>query len=202
MPLQNRVTPEGDIIATTARGTMMGNRGGVFHHPDQTLKSKQWYSRQWICCVLDFKGRRRRVMQPHRYTELFFLDEATALSAGHRPCFECRRDDAVSFAKLWNDLRALDGRAEAPGMDIVLHAERLNAPHRCDISGVPDNAFIRWRGESWRVYRNGLQAWSHEGYAAPVGRPRNAVVEVLTPYSILAVLGAGYLPLLHSSAAI
>ena len=96
MPLQNRVVPDGRIIVSPARGTMMGNRGGVFHTLEQTLARKHWHSKQWICCVLDFKNRRRQLMQPRRYTELFFLDEATALSAGHRPCFECRRAAAPS----------------------------------------------------------------------------------------------------------
>ena len=95
MPLQNRVTPTGEIIATTARGTMMGNRGGAFHTAAQTLTHRRWKTKAWICCVIEFKGRHRVVMSPNRYTELFFLDEATALAAGHRPCFECRRADAV-----------------------------------------------------------------------------------------------------------
>ena len=100
MPLQNRVTPEGEIIATPHRGLLMGNRGGAFHLPDQTLGPRRWATRQWIACVLEFKGRHREVMRPNRYTELFFLDEATALAAGHRPCFECRRSDAERFAEL------------------------------------------------------------------------------------------------------
>ena len=79
----------------------MGNRGGAFHLPDQTLGPRRWATTQWIACVLEFKGRHRQVMQPNRYTELFFLDEATALAAGHRPCFECRRADAERFAELW-----------------------------------------------------------------------------------------------------
>jgi hypothetical protein len=201
MPLQNRVTPEGELIATTARGTMMGNRGGVFHRDDQTLLPKRWRSKQWICCVLDFKGRRRPVMQPRRYTELFFLDEATALSAGHRPCFECRREAAVRFATLWNRVRRRDGRAAAPDMDLVLHAERTHASDPLDLADLPDNAFVRWRGQSWRVCAAGLQAWSPEGYARALPRPPNATVGVLTPRSILQVLGAGYRPVLHDSAA-
>ena len=102
MPLQNRVRPDGEIIATPHRGLLLGNRGGAFHLPDRTLGTRRWASRQWIACVLEFKGRHRAaMMQPNRYTELFFLDEATALAAGHRPCFECRRRDAERFAALW-----------------------------------------------------------------------------------------------------
>ena len=115
MPLQNRVTPEGEIIATPHRGLMMGNRGGCFHLPDRTLGSRRWATRQWIACVLEFKGRHRQaMMQPNRYTELFFLDEATALAAGHRPCFECRRRDAERFAALWAETRGWPAPAARP----------------------------------------------------------------------------------------
>jgi len=115
MPLQNRVTPEGEIIATPHRGLMLGNRGGAFHLPDRTLGHRRWATRQWIACVLEFKGRHRvAMMQPNRYTELFFLDEATALAAGHRPCFECRRRDAEHFAALWGQMRGWPAPARAP----------------------------------------------------------------------------------------
>src|SRR5947199_10356022 len=98
MPLQNRVTPFGELIAISARGTMFGNRGGRFHRDDRTLGARRWASRQWICCVLSFKGRRHSVWGPTSYTDLFFLDEVTALAAGHRPCFECLRADANASA--------------------------------------------------------------------------------------------------------
>ncbi|MET0192678.1 MAG: hypothetical protein ABW200_04810, partial [Hyphomicrobiaceae bacterium] len=120
MPLQNRVTPAGEIIATPHRGLMMGNRGGCFHRPDQTLKARRWATRQWIACLLDFKGRRRQLMQPNRYTELFFLDEATALAAGHRPCFECRRASATCFAELWSKVQRLPKPSRATDMDTIL----------------------------------------------------------------------------------
>src|SRR3569833_1900046 len=119
MPLQNRVTPFADLIADAARGTMFGNRGGKFHRDDRTLGRRRWASRQWICCVLDFKGRQRDVWGRY-YTELFFLDEVTALAAGHRPCFECRRMDAERFARLFPRAH------RAPAMDDILHAERLD----------------------------------------------------------------------------
>src|SRR6266576_5399223 len=126
MALQNRVDPFGDLIATPARGTMYGNRGGKFHHDDKTLGARRWASRQWICCVLSFKGRRHEVWGA-RYTGLFFLDEVTALAAGHRPCFECRRKDAEAFAMLWppSRNRSRKERARAPDMDVALQAERL-----------------------------------------------------------------------------
>src|SRR5208283_6000827 len=124
MPLQNRVRPFGDLYASSARGLFMGNRGGRFHTDVKTLTARRWASRQWICCVLDFKGRRRDVWGRF-YTELFFLDEPTALAAGHRPCFECRRGDAEAFAENWRQARKFATRPSAGEMDEVLHGERL-----------------------------------------------------------------------------
>ncbi len=124
MPLQNRVTPSGELIATTARGLFMGNRGGRFHRADRTLSSRRWVSRQWICCRLEFSDRHREVWRTG-YTELFFLDEVTALAAGHRPCFECRRADARAFAEALATGRALAAPPRAAEMDAILHAERL-----------------------------------------------------------------------------
>src|SRR6476660_1150001 len=122
MPLQNRVTPFGELIADPARGTMFGNRGGRFHRDDRTLGARRWASRQWICCALAFKGRRHNVWGPTSYTDLFFLDEVTAFAAGHRPCVECRRADATSFAGKW--AQAKGGAVPyAPEMDEVLQAE-------------------------------------------------------------------------------
>src|SRR5688572_33069560 len=125
MPLQNRVDPFGELLATSARGTLFGNRGGKFHRDDQTLSRRRYATRQWICCVLDFKGRQRDVWGRY-YTELFFLDEVTALSAGHRPCFECRRRDAQAFARCWQRAFGLPAPPRAADMDRVLHAERLD----------------------------------------------------------------------------
>ncbi len=122
MPLQNRVDPFGELFATPARGTLLGNRGGKIHTDDRKLNRRRWASRQWICCVLDFKNRQRDVWGRY-YTELFFLDEVTAFAAGHRPCFECRRKDAERFAALFSGKAE---RASAPAMDKILHAERLD----------------------------------------------------------------------------
>src|ERR1700761_5347148 len=124
MPLQNRVNPFGELFATPARGLFMGNRGGRFHTDGRRLTARRWASRQWICCVLDFKNRQRDIWGRF-YTELFFLDEPTALAAGHRPCFECRRADALRFAEDWRQAHRLRARPMAPAMDRVLHAERL-----------------------------------------------------------------------------
>src|SRR3984957_12702454 len=145
MPLQNRVTPFGELLAVPARGTLFGNRGGRFHTDAKTLTTRRWASRQWICCVLDFAGRQRDVWGRF-YTELFFLDEPTALAAGHRPCFECRRKEAQAFAAMWQQARKLPVPPKADEMDVVLHAERLQGRakrlHQRNIDALPDGAFV------------------------------------------------------------
>lgn len=205
MPLQNRVTPEGRLEAVEARGTMMGNRGGCFHRDDRSLKGRHWASRQWICCVLSFKARRRQVFSPGLYTELFFLDEATALAAGHRPCFECRRADATAFAQAWARAGSLGAIPRAPEMDAVLHGERkASAPARpridAALGSLPDGAFVRDGDRPALVHQGTLLPWSHAGYdrGAPIERDRR--VEVITPPSIVAVLEAGYRASVHPSA--
>jgi hypothetical protein len=200
MPLPNRVDPFGDLFATPARGTLFGNRGGKFHRDDKTLGSRRWASRQWICCVLKFKGRQRNVWGRY-YTELFFLDEVTAFAAGHRPCFECRRQDAERFAALFSGKKQ---RALADAMDRVLHAERLDGKakrtHRRNLDSLPDGAMIALDGEVFAVRGKHLLPWTPSGYSASKPRPRNLEVDVLTPPSILFVLGRGYAPHWHPSA--
>lgn len=205
MPLQNRVTPEGDIIADAARGLMMGNRGGPLHGDAKELKRRRWVSKQWICCQLDFNGRHREVMQPRRYTELFFLDEATALAAGHRPCFECRRQDFLWFATLWARVAGREGRAAASEMDEVLHAERVEPQggkltYAAPFAELPSGTFVRHEGRAHLVLGDRLAAWAPEGYVAPRDRPDSGEAEVLTPRTIVAVLAAGYCPALHPTA--
>ncbi len=205
MPLQNRVTPEGEIIAVAARGQMMGNRGGQLHDDARTLRRRRWVSRQWISCKLEFNGRRRQVMSPNRYTELFFLDEATALAAGHRPCFECRRQEFLWFAGLWAKAQGRDGRATATEMDDVLHPERVASDGakvvwQAPSDSLPSGSFVRWNGEPHLVLSGWLLPWSPAGYTAAVNRPEAAIIDVLTPRSIVAVLSAGYCPMLHPSA--
>jgi hypothetical protein len=200
MSLQNRVDPYGEMFATSARGTMFGNRGGKFHRDDKTLASRRWVSRQWICCVLKFKGRQRNVWGRY-YTELFFLDEVTALAAGHRPCFECRRKDAERFALLFSGKKR---RASAMAMDRILHAERLDGKakrsRRGELDRLPDGAMISLDGDAFAVRGNTLLRWTPDGYSQPRSRPRKIDVDVLTPPSILAVLRRGYVPLWHPSA--
>jgi hypothetical protein len=200
MTLQNRVDPYGELLATPARGTMFGNRGGKFHRDDRTLASRRWVSRQWICCVLEFGGRRRDVWGRY-YTELFFLDEITALAAGHRPCFECRRKDAERFALLFSGKKR---RASATAMDKILHAERLDGKakrsHRGKLDTLPDGAMILLDGQAFAVRGSRLLRWTSSGYSQSQSRPQGITVDVLTPPSILAVLRRGYAPLWHPSA--
>lgn len=200
MPLQNRVTPFGDLIATPARGTLMGNRGGRLHDAERKLTARRWASKQWICCRLDFNDRHRAVWG-NSYSELFFLDEVTALAAGHRPCFECRRKDAEHFARLFS---GTSRRASAAAMDQTLHRERRDGKekrsHRRALDALPDGAMIVRDGDAFAVRGQRLLRWSPGGYEQTSARPRGIVVDVLTPPSILAVLARGFAPLWHRSA--
>lgn len=205
MPLQNRVTPEGEIIIATGRGLMMGNRGGALHDASRKLSRRRWVSKQWIACRLDFNDRQRDVMTPGRYTELFFLDEATALAAGHRPCFECRRKDFLWFAKLWAAQLGQEGRATAGEMDDVLHAERIEvggvkAVHEASWASLASGVFVRWQGTPHLVLGNRLLAWTTDGYGDAQPRPDAGTAMLLTPPSIAAVLAAGFCPVLHPTA--
>jgi hypothetical protein len=204
VPLQNRVDPFGELIATRARGLLFGNRGGRFHRDDQTLGQRRWASRQWICCILSFNNRHRAVWR-QGYTELFFLDEATALAAGHRPCFECRRADANLFAQKWAQAKNC-AIPHAPEMDLVLQAERLDGrakrTHGMAIDQLPDGVLVTLNGApgiAYAVRGSHLLRWSHNGYVGKTLRPRG-VVNVLTPPSIVDVLAAGYRPQWHASA--
>src|SRR4051812_48222099 len=194
MPLQNRVDPFGELFADSSRGLFMGNRGGRIHTGEQTLTRRRWASRQWICCVLDFKDRHRDVWG-RSYTELFFLDEVTALAAGHRPCFECRHKDAEVFADLWPRSRRLQARPRAADMDAVLHAQRLDGRakrvHRQRIERLPDGAVVALEEGAFAVRDGALLQWTASGYDARKRFPKGAV-EVLTPPAILSVLAAGY----------
>lgn len=201
MPLQNRVDPFGDLIATPARGLLFGNRGGRFHRDDRTLGARRWASRQWICCVLQFKQRRRAVWG-RGYTELFFLDEPTALAAGHRPCFECRRADAKAFAAAWASAKDV-AVPHAPEMDVVLQHERLDGRakrhHLMALDDLPDGAMLTLNDEPHHAYAvRGAQLlrWGESGYVAKIARPSGRAY-VLTPPSIVGALRAGYRPQWH-----
>jgi hypothetical protein len=203
MPRQNRVTPAGEIIAAPARGTMMGNRG-VLHDPAGNIR-RMWQLKRWIVCVLEFRGRHRMVMAPGRYTELFFLDEATALAAGHRPCAECRHARYVDFCNAWE--AATGQRPTAEKIDAHLHAERLGPnrskrAYRAKLDTLADGVIVRLhhaRGE-WLVWRGGLLRWSVDGYTTCIAPHKSATVSVLTPPATVAAIRAGYVPDVHISA--
>jgi hypothetical protein len=200
MPLQNRVDPFGDLFADAVRGLLMGNRGGRLHDCQHKLGARRWTSKQWICCRLDFNNRHRKVWEDS-YSELFFFDEVTALAAGHRPCFECRRDDAERFAALF---ARGNERARAAAMDEVLHAERLDGKvkrvHRRKADALPDGAMITLGGNAFAVRGKHLLRWTPAGYGEARPRPLGTQVDVLTPPSILVVLERGYRPFWHPSA--
>ena len=197
MPLQNRVTPFGELTISPARGLLMGNRGGRLHDAQRKLGARRWASKQWICCKLDFNDRHRKVWGDS-YSELFFLDEVTAFAAGHRPCFECRRKDAQAFAALF------PGQHRAPEMDNVLHDERLDGRgkrlHRRGLDELPDGAMIALDGAAFAVRGKKLLRWSPSSYDESRVRPRGLDADVLTPPSIVAVLAKGFAPLWHPSA--
>jgi hypothetical protein len=203
MPLQNRVTPTGDIIATPHRGMFTGNRGIIHDPATKTLLKKRWSSPAWITCVCEFKGWRRLVMGRRSWTELFFLDEATALAAGHRPCFFCRRDDANRFRAAWEKGNGVtDVRARE--MDSVLHRERLDRsrkrlhPLPMPLKQLPDGAMVQQGEESFLVIQGRALTWSPAGYVRATGELASPML--LTPPSTLRALSAGYLLLLHPTA--
>ena len=202
MPLQNRVTPTGDIIATAHRGIFTGNRG-IIHDPKTKTLTRRWASQAWLTCVCDFRGRRREVMGGRSWTELFFLDEATALAAGHRPCFFCRRDDANRFRAAWEEGNRVT-RVFARDIDAVLHRERLASSKKLlhalprPLEQLPDGAMVQDGNESYLVLQGRALAWSPAGYREPRSAPQDAML--LTPPSTLRALGAGYRPVLHGSA--
>jgi hypothetical protein len=203
MPLQNRVDPFGQLFADSSRGLFMGNRGGRFHRDDRTLGRRRFVSRTWICCRLDFKGRHREVWGGG-YTELFFLDEPTALAAGHRPCFECRRHDAQSFAAAFARGIGLPAPARSAEMDAVLHGERLaEREHSTAAADLPDGAFVTLAsepGKAFAVRGRALLQWTPSGYASHRPRPSAGFVDVLTPAAVMAALRGCYQPLWHPSA--
>ena len=205
MPLQNRVTPTGEIVADPARGLLMGNRG-CLHRPDRTLGVSRWRSKMWIACVLDWRGRRRDPMPPGRWTALFFLDEATALAAGHRPCGYCRRDDYLAYAGAWRRTNGLERRPRAGEMDARLHAERVEPRTRRKrtrpaVAGeLPDGVMVRRDGSPGLLAGGRFLPWSFAGYRDPIALAPDAAVELLTPPASVAAIAAGYRPMLHPTA--
>ena len=197
MPLQNRVTPFGEIVAIPERGTLMGNRGVI--HADDGSHKREWQVRRWIACRLEFKGRKRAVRQPRRWTELFFLDEATALAAGHRPCAECRREDYRRWQAAWPH-----GETGADAMDLVLHDSRLDGKakrtYEAVLGELPDGVIVDRGGAPFLLAAGTLRPWSPAGYGAAVPAPAEERVTVLTPRATVAVIARGYAVSVHPSA--
>lgn len=212
MSLQNRVTPFGEIVENPARGLLMGNRGGRIHDADtKTLTKRRWASKRWIICVTQFRGRHRQIMAPNSYTELFFLDEVTALAAGHRPCFECQREKAKALAAAYtaaHDHAPMD----ADAMDICLHGERLACSTQSStliheqMKALPIGAMFAQGKRCFCVAPDGNRQWHIEGYgqtgasSALQYSANNNTYRLLTPPSVITALRAGYQPLFHPTA--
>ncbi len=207
MPLQNRVTPTGHLEAVSARGAWTGNRGII--HDERREVVAQWRGKAWITCLLSFRGRRRKVFSPNTWSELFFLDEATAFSAGHRPCAYCRRPRYREFRDAWAQAnpRLVDApRLLATRIDACLHAERVGPGRekrmwRAHFGTLPAGSFIRVEDAPCLLWNDRLLPWSHLGYGPPLARPAGGVeVDVLTPASIVAAFRRGFRPQVHESA--
>lgn len=202
MTLQNRVLPTGEIVADASyRGAFMGNRG-ILHDAHRRLATARWRLKGWVCCALSFKERTRTVMTQGRYTELFFLDEAVALSAGHRPCAECRRADYNRFRAAW--AAATGTEARAPEMDATLHKarvtrRRVQVRHEAEAGSLPDGAFILMQDRPHLVQGAAILPFSPTGYGPSLPWTAGPVT-VLTPRPTLEVLAAGYAPVLHATA--
>ena len=198
MPRQNRVDPFGRLIATPQRGSLMGNRGCL--HDDAGTVRKAFARKAWVTCRLEWKDIRRPVFTPGLYSELFFFDEATALAAGHRPCNHCRKEDYKTFNEAFSRAFSQGRKIMADAMDIQVHSERIGSGHikrtyTAELSSLPDGAMVLWAEEPdtpQLLWKGNLFRWSFDGYSDAVSAKEVAVVEVLTPASICAVLIAGY----------
>ena len=206
MPLQNRVDPRGAILAVAARGTFMGNRGGVLHNDNREIV-RHYSGRRWITCLLEFKDWRRSVMFPGLYTELFFFDEAVALAAGHRPCGECRRDRFDAFTNALARSRNSNGGSIVlvDQIDSELHASRIDNKKRkvtysAPLNSLPDGCFVMIEDSSYLVWGEVLLLWSPEGYVKKQHRPNEGTVKVLTPQPVVQCIRKGYRPEIHESA--
>jgi hypothetical protein len=206
MPLQNRVTPLGELVADPSRGLVYGNRGCL--HDEAGRIRRRYNGKRWIACRLRFRGwHRGPLMQPGRFTELFFLDEATAFAAGHRPCALCRREDYRRLVAVWRDLHP--GRIGADAIDAQLHAERVDPGthgqrrREAPLADLPDGSYVVWDGKPHLVLGSDLLIWNPAGYVGRQARPARGRVELITPPSLVAVLRTGWqplVPLLHLSA--
>jgi len=189
--VRNRVTPTGAILDIEHRGTLMGNRGSIHRGHDIT---RSWACRRWITCALEFRGWRAPQWEPGRWTALFFLDEAVALAAGHRPCALCRRADYVRFQEAWAS--AVGGSTRADEMDLRLHADRADGraqrTHRRPWVELPDGTFVDAKGTPAPIASDQLHPWTVDGYGSPIQRPTRGDATVLTPSCTVDLLVAGY----------
>jgi hypothetical protein len=204
MPLQNRVNPYGTIFRSPARGTFMGNRG-LLHDENREIV-RQFKVQRWIACCLEFRGRTRSVMSPGRYTELFFLDEAVAFAAGHRPCAECRRERFAAFQHAWKrrDNKDSTPPASALQIDAELHRSRIDrggrkVTYEAELNSLPNGCFIEIGGSPFLIWNNALLLWTPEGYARKEQQAGGSWVTVLTPQPIVACFAQGYVPQVHNS---
>ncbi len=183
---------------------LFGHRSGGIYVASRRLTKRRWASRAWICCVLEFKNRHRRIMAPNSYTELFFLDEVTALAAGHRPCFECRRPDALAFLNAYAEACQLEHRPSAPDFDRVLHGHRLDGKAKrlvsLPVDDLPSGTMVEWRQAAWAVHGQYLLRWSFAGYTERQKRPAGQKLQVITPHPMVEALRLGYNPVFHPSA--
>ncbi len=204
MTLQNRVTPFSSIEVTLHHGLFMGNRG-CLHDDNRQLISQGWRTKSWLICALSFQNRRRELMQPRCYTELFFLDEAVAFAAGHRPCAFCRPTAYHAFIDAWSGIYRVSARASV--LDTALHQERVSRIRgrkhwQAELGTLPNGTFVvlPWASHrAWLKLDDWLLEWSHAGYSYAEHWTDPLMVEVLTPPSIVLILREGYQPLLHSS---
>jgi len=198
--LQNRVNPAGELIKTKARGAWLGNRGVI--HNEQKEIIRPYKIKAWITCVLQFRGRHREIMQPNRWTELFFLDEATAFSAGHRPCFQCRYKDHMRFKEYWlrgNPQYRFDMKTPVTKIDDVIHAERITrnkskVTYNANMQSLPNGTFILYDDKPYLIHDKQLYEWRPGGYAKPIALPVTTEVTVLTPRCFVNMFSAGYVP--------
>jgi hypothetical protein len=205
MPLQNRVDPYGALFRSPARGTMMGNRGGALHNEEREIV-RPFLGRRWITCVLEFKDRRRTVMTPRRYTELFFLDEAVSFAAGHRPCAECRRERFNAFKNAWRRRDQTNPKKLllAPEIDAELHRTRVDdekrkVTYQAELGSLPNGCFVQIDKAAYLVWDQSLLRWTPERYSSQDRRPDRMKVTVLTPQPVVECFLVGYVPEIHAS---
>lgn len=212
MALPNRVAPDGTLHAVPARGLFTGNRGIIHDPATRAPNGRRWTTPAWICCALDWKGARREVWGRNRdggkagWSQLFFLDEVTALAAGHRPCFHCRREAATAFMACYDAGNGLSGR-DAGARDAILHAERRLSSREppqpvaaVDLAELPEGTMVEAGGNFFAMRKGRALRWDFSGYGAP-GETGRAPVVLVTPRSVVQALRRGYRPVWHATAA-